>query len=85
MKKPVKDAEVNQKGRIETKKRSWAVELYLDLVLGGLVDVLLVEGHEGLGDSLTDGVDLGNTANRERGSGREVRSERLGRAGAREI
>ena len=31
----------------------------LDLLLGLLVDVLLVEGDEGLGDGLADGVDLG--------------------------
>ena len=31
----------------------------LDLLLGLLIDVLLVEGDEGLGDALADGVDLG--------------------------
>ena len=31
----------------------------LDLLLGLLVDVLLIEGDEGLSDALTDGVDLG--------------------------
>ena len=31
----------------------------LDLLLGLLVDVLLVEGDEGLGDALANGVDLG--------------------------
>ena len=31
----------------------------LQLVLGVLVDVLLVVGDDGLGDGLTDGVDLG--------------------------
>lgn len=31
----------------------------LELVLGVLVDVLLVVGDDGLGDGLTDGVDLG--------------------------
>jgi len=30
----------------------------LDLLLGGLVDVLLVEGNDGLGDRLADSVDL---------------------------
>jgi hypothetical protein len=30
----------------------------LELVLGVLVDVLLVVGNDGLGDGLTDGVDL---------------------------
>jgi hypothetical protein len=34
-------------------------ESLLQLVLGVLVDVLLVVGNEGLGDGLTDGVDLG--------------------------
>ena len=32
----------------------------LQLVLGVLVDVLLVVGDDGLGDGLTDGVDLGS-------------------------
>merc|ERR1712194_417578 len=32
----------------------------LDLLLGGLINVLLVEGDESAGDSLTDSVDLGN-------------------------
>ncbi|CAL9093231.1 unnamed protein product [Musa acuminata var. zebrina] len=36
-----------------------ADEDVLDLLLGLLVDVLLVEGDEGLGDALADGVDLG--------------------------
>lgn len=31
----------------------------LELVLGVLIDVLLVVGNDGLGDGLTDGVDLG--------------------------
>lgn len=31
----------------------------LELVLGVLIDVLLVVGDNGLGDGLTDGVDLG--------------------------
>ncbi len=35
-------------------------ESSLELVLCVLVDVLLVVGNEGLGDSLTDGVDLGS-------------------------
>ena len=42
-----------------------AVELdegLLEQVLGVLVDVLLVVGDEGLGDGLTDGVDLGGVA-----------------------
>ena len=30
----------------------------LDLLLGGLIDVLLVPGNNSLGDGLTDGVDL---------------------------
>jgi hypothetical protein len=33
-------------------------EDFLDLLLGGLIDKLLVEGNDGLGKSLTDGVDL---------------------------
>ncbi|GIX66115.1 ATP synthase F1 gamma subunit [Babesia caballi] len=37
-----------------------ADELVEDLLLGGLVDVLLVVGHDGLGDGLPDGVDLGS-------------------------
>jgi hypothetical protein len=32
----------------------------LELVLGVLIDVLLVVGDNGLGDGLTDGVDLGS-------------------------
>lgn len=32
----------------------------LEEVLGVLIDVLLVVGDQGLGDSLTDGVDLGS-------------------------
>ncbi|ONK60122.1 uncharacterized protein A4U43_C08F14550 [Asparagus officinalis] len=36
-----------------------ADEDVLDLLLGLLVDVLLVEGDEGLGDALADGVDSG--------------------------
>lgn len=35
-------------------------ESLLELVLGVLVDVLLVVGDDGLGDSLTDGVNLGS-------------------------
>jgi len=31
----------------------------LDLALGGLIDVLLVPGNEGLSDTLADGIDLG--------------------------
>jgi hypothetical protein len=34
----------------------------LELVLGGLIDVLLVVGNDGLGKSLTDGVDLGSVS-----------------------
>ena len=33
---------------------------FLNLLLGGLIDILLVEGHDSLGDGLTDGVDLGS-------------------------
>jgi len=34
----------------------------LELVLGGLIDVLLVVGDDGLGKSLTDSVDLGSVS-----------------------
>jgi hypothetical protein len=34
----------------------------LELVLGGLIDVLLVVGNDGLGKSLTDSVDLGSVS-----------------------
>jgi hypothetical protein len=37
-------------------------ELVLDLLLGGLVDVLLVVGDDGLADRLADGVNLGDVA-----------------------
>ena len=37
-------------------------ENLLDLLLGGLVDVLLVVRHDGLGDGLADGVNLGSVA-----------------------
>jgi hypothetical protein len=33
---------------------------FLDFLLGGLIDELLVEGNDSLGKSLTDGVDLRN-------------------------
>jgi hypothetical protein len=35
-------------------------EGFLDLLLGSLIDKLLVESDNGLGKSLTDGVDLGS-------------------------
>ena len=35
-------------------------ECLLELVLGVLIDVLLVVGDDGLGNGLTDGVDLGS-------------------------
>jgi len=52
----------------------------LDLLLGLLVDVLLVEGDEGLGDALPDGVDLGGVpaaahADAHVSSGESVASE----------
>jgi hypothetical protein len=34
----------------------------LELVLGGLIDVLLVVGNDGLGKSLTDSIDLGSVS-----------------------
>jgi hypothetical protein len=34
----------------------------LELVLGGLIDKLLVVGNDGLGESLTDSVDLGSVS-----------------------
>ncbi|CAL9115851.1 unnamed protein product [Musa acuminata var. zebrina] len=39
-----------------------ADEDVLDFLLGLLVHVLLVEGNEGLGDALTDGINLGGLA-----------------------
>jgi hypothetical protein len=33
---------------------------FLDLLLGSLIDKLLVEGNDSLGESLTDSIDLGN-------------------------
>jgi len=33
---------------------------FLDFLLGGLIDELLVEGNDSLGKSLTDSVDLGD-------------------------
>jgi hypothetical protein len=42
----------NKKGTIELDKD------FLDLLLGGLIDKLLVEGNNSLGKSLTDSVDL---------------------------
>ena len=42
----------NEKGTVELNKD------FLDLLLGGLIDKLLVESNNGLGKSLTDGVDL---------------------------
>jgi hypothetical protein len=35
-------------------------EDFLDFLLGGLIDELLVEGNDSLGKSLTDGIDLGS-------------------------
>lgn len=35
-------------------------EGFLDLLLGSFVNVLLVEGDDGLGESLTKGIDLGD-------------------------
>jgi hypothetical protein len=35
-------------------------ENFLDLLLGSLIDKLLVEGNDSLGESLTDSIDLGN-------------------------
>lgn len=35
-------------------------EGFLDLLLGSFVNVLLVEGDDGLGESLTEGIDLGD-------------------------
>lgn len=52
----VRDEEVSVVGHEEV----------LDLALRGLVDVLLVERHDGLGDRLADGVDLGVRAGQKR-------------------
>jgi hypothetical protein len=35
-------------------------EDFLDFLLGGFIDKLLVEGNDSLGKSLTDSVDLGD-------------------------
>lgn len=46
----------NQEGSIVLKKK------VLDFLLGGLVDVLLVVGNDGLGNGLPDSVDLGDVS-----------------------